>query len=812
MPKGIELYGCREGNLQGIDVTIPYGKLTVVTGISGSGKSCLVFRTVFAEARRRIVESLDFRESYFLSSMGAPRLDFALGLPPAIAIKQTQHVRNPRSTVGSISHVNAFIYVLFATCGDIPCGTCAEVGLIQINPPHALRCPRCRSPVTRLPPAAFSNSSPFGMCSECGGTGVVETVDETKIYPDQELSIAQGGLRYGGPVRGTMKFTFFEKFLAQFGFSIDTPIRDLSQEAKAALLYGVQRSRKFRVEFPGIVPMLMKALKETRSEQVRLGLQQFVVESTCPICSGYGINPTAAAVTLGGVTIHEILSMEIVTLTRKLKSLRFEDIRSEIAPIALRKAIEITNIMIDLGIGYLSLSRKTASLSGGEMHRARMAAQLASQLSGVVYVLDEPTSGVHAEEVGALVSVMRKLRDLGSGNTILVVEHDADVIWSADHVIELGPGASRNGGRVVCVGSPSDLVGVQGSLTGWLLSSPAQAVKRRRLPVSEESIGIRHARSNNLKDVSVDIPLHSLVAVTGLSGSGKSSLVFDLVAGYASAERSRTRSRVRCEVVGRDRVDDIVLSDQAPITRSSRSVVATIIDVLSRIRVLFSKTDDARKLHLDERHFSFNTPFGCCQSCGGRGTIEPDNVLLEGVRFTCPACGGSRFVDTVLSCRLRGRSISDVLDMDVTEALDFFGESPPIRQKLEVVDAVGLGYLRLGQESVDLSGGEAQRLKLAVDLMSGRCKRALYIFDEPTAGLHARDIQILVGVFDRLLEAGNSIVVVEHNLHLVWASDFVIEMGPGAGEDGGRVVATGTPGEIAYTDTATGRALRRFLG
>ena len=810
MAKHIELYGCREGNLKGIDVKIPYNQLTVVTGVSGSGKSSLAFKTIFVEGRRRIIESLDPRESFFISNTCAPKIDLALGLSPAIAIQQIQHIRNPKSTLGSISHINPFIYLLYATCGDIPCEECTESADVFRNPPFANKCGRCGHRVVGMQPGAFSTLSPVGMCQECGGTGVVQAVDETLLYPNQNLSISQGGLVYGGPKKGTMKYKFFQNLLGQYSFDIDTPIRHLSNEAKVALLYGVARSRKYKTAFPGLVPTIMKTLKETRSEQVRSELQPFVVESTCTECDGHGIGRLASSVTLRETRIHDILSMDLVSLVAKLHGLSFNDVRDEIATIALGKAIETAKTMIDLGIGYLSLRRQTASLSGGEMHRARMAAQLASQLSGVIYVLDEPSSGLHSEEVGRLLSVMHRLRDLGSGNTVLIVEHDSEIIRHADFVIELGPGPSKRGGNLVCAGSPEQILSMPESITAKLLSSCSGAVSRSRRPIPLDHIGIRHACSNNLKDVCIDIPLHCIVAVTGISGSGKSSLVFDSLCTHGGS-RLKTRERVRCQLVNRECVDKIILSNQAPISRSSRSVVATYLGIFSPIREMFAKTGQARKLKLSQGFFSFNKTQGCCQTCGGHGSIEPDYPMFGGAEFTCPECNGKRFSDKVLSVCHEGKSIGDVLDMDVSEARSFFDEFPVISRKLQTLEKVGLGYLTLGQSSVDLSGGEAQRLKLAVDLTSGRRKNALYVFDEPTAGLHANDVHILTRVFDRLLASGNSIIVVEHNLHLIWASDYIVEMGPGAGAEGGQVVICGAPPEIARTDTATGRALNRFL-
>lgn len=813
MTKHIELYGCREGNLKGIDVKIPYGQITVIAGVSGSGKSSLAFKTIFAEGRRRIVESLDFRESYYFSDVSAPKIDIALGLPPAIAISQTKHIRNPKSTLGSISHVNHFLYSLFASCGDIRCESCVIAGNMHTNPPHLHTCRHCGQPNMGMQPAAFSNMSPVGMCQECGGTGLLRDVDESLIYPDQKLSVGEGGLLYGGPTKGTMKYQFFENLLGQFGFSNSTPIESLSKDAKVALLFGVKKTRKCRVEFPGIVPMILKTYRESSSPVVRADLQRFMVEKTCPNCNGHGISPRAAAVTIDGMNIQDMMSMSVDSLVSdKLKHLKFNDIRDSIAVVPLRKMIETLETMRDLGIGYLTLSRSTASLSGGEMHRARMAAQLAAQITGVVYVLDEPSSGLHSEEVGSIIAVMKKLRDCGSGNTVVAVEHDMEIIGNADHIIELGPGPAKHGGRVICAGTPRDLSKNTRSLIGKLLKCPHQASKHTVIVGGQTKyLNISKANANNLKNVNIDIPLHCIVAVTGISGSGKSSLVFDSLCMHGTSGTSRTRHATPCHLRGRRQIGDIILSDQSPIGKSARSVVATYINVFAQVRRLFAKTAQAKAQHLDEGHFSFNTQRGCCQTCKGYGTIEFDNTIFSGAQFTCPECGGKRFNEMVLSVKYKNRSIADILAMDISDARTLFDGTPGIARVLDAMQRVGLGYLMLGQDTMDLSGGEAQRLKLASDLARGKSSNALYVFDEPSSGLHANDIDVLIGVFAHLVNSGNSVVVVEHDLQVIAASDFVIEMGPGAGECGGEIVATGTPGEVAKTNTSTGRALRSFF-
>ncbi|ASV76830.1 Excinuclease ABC subunit A [Thermogutta terrifontis] len=805
----IELYGCREGNLKGIDVKIPYNKVTVITGVSGSGKSSLAFDTIFAEGRRRIIESLDQRELYFVSPIFAPKVDIVLGLPPTIAVRQSQHFHNPRSTVGTTTRVSSFLHVLFATCGEIPCRNCSTQERPVYNPAFRTYCRSCGKEIRKFQPGAFSNHSPTGACPECGGEGVTKSVDIEKVYPDPNLSIAEGGLKFGGPKKGTMKWNFFVRFLEQFGCDISTPYSQWPREAKVALFYGAKRTKKRPLEFPGIINEIEKTLKQTESLRVRRELECFLSKTTCPTCGGAGIDPEAASVVLGGKTVREWQCSDMISIAKALQELRFGDVRDQFAELPRMKILELIRILDELGVSYLALDRKTASLSAGEMHRVYLASHLASNISGVLYVLDEPTVGVHPKEVPSFLRVIRGLVESGSGNTVLIVEHDPQVIEQADYIIELGPGPSKFGGTKVCEGTPSHIrLCYQSSATAEAITADISYLKRQRREVGEEKLEIRSARANNLRNVDVDIPLHVLVCIAGVSGSGKSSLVIDSLCWYARTATSRTRQSEPCTLVGRDRITDIVLVDQAPIGHNSRSVVATYTKVFDRLRHIFARSPEAHKLGLDERSFTFNGPHGACSTCHGFGRICPPNGMIADLNVVCPECGGKRFNGTVLSVKYRGYSIADVLDMDISEARHLFSDVPAIAAKLEDLEAIGLGYICLGQSTDTLSGGESQRLKLAAELSKKKKGGVLYVFDEPTAGLHLRDIRNLLTVFDRLLDMGHSVVIIEHDPFVIWASDYVIEMGPGAGPQGGSVIAEGTPVEIAKKDTPTGQALR----
>lgn len=807
----IQAIGCREGNLQNVSVSIPYGKITAITGVSGSGKSSFAFETLYAEGRRQLLDALDAGgNNYFLSQSCSPQVDMILGLPPTIAIKQNRHIRSATSTMGSISHISAYLYTIYATAGEIRCKKCQEKKHEQFNHPYLKKCPICHANIPVYPPSFFSNQSPYGACQSCGGSGEDFTVDETLLYPDQSLSISNGGLKFGAPVTGTTKHKFFENFLNQFGASMRMPIANFTNEAKVALLYGAKKSKKIKLEFPGLVPDILRLYKETTSETVREQLSHFLTHDICQDCGGMGISPEAQDVYIKGKNICDLQKMSIIELYEFFNNLSFGDFRDELISLPRTKILELSSILIKLGVGYLTLSRKTASLSGGEMHRITMATFLASQLTGVLYILDEPSTGLHWFEIPNLISIIKQLQCIGNGNTLAIVEHNKRIIANSEYIVEFGPGASRNGGQVIFQGNIGMLP--ENTVTKQLLESKIKLHRSiTSSPSSTDFLGIRDACSNNLQHVDVDIPLHCLVSVTGVSGSGKSSLVFDTFFLETKTKTSRTRARVQAKLLGRDSINQIIACEQAPIAQNNRSIVATYIDIFSAIRDKFANTSQAHFKGLSSGFFSFNTKGGACPCCNGYGYITPNTLSGEESHVLCPTCQGHRYKEEILDIMYQRKNISEVLDLDATEAISFFSNDTSLVSKLQILVDVGLGYLRLGQRTIDLSGGERQRLKLALNLMAGKQQNSLYIFDEPSAGLHSIDLQRILSFFDKLLMEGNSVIIVEHNAELIALSDYVIDLGPGAGDKGGRIIARGTPSDIAKTDTFTGKVLREVL-
>ena len=805
----IQAIGCREGNLKNVSVSLPYGSITAVTGVSGSGKSSFAFETLYAEGRRQLLETLDSGGSYFLSKSCSPQVDLILGLPPTIAIKQNRHIRNSISTMGSISHINAFLFSLFATSGEIKCKKCEQRGIEHYNPAFSKKCSVCKATVPLYPPSFFSNQSPYGACQTCGGSGEDFTVDETQLYPDQSLSIDGGGLKYGAPTKGTTKHQFFDNFLKQFGASLRMPIGNFSNEAKVALLYGAKKNKKIKLEFPGLVPDILRLYKESSSETVREQLSHLLTHTACSDCNGMGISLEAQSVLIKGHNVCNLQNMPIVDLYNFIKELSFNDYRDDLIKLSKNKILEICQILIQLGVGYLTLNRKTASLSGGEMHRITMATYLASQLTGVLYILDEPSTGLHAMELPNLISIIKKLRSVGNGNTLAIVEHNKQLIKEADYIVEFGPGPSHRGGEVVFQGKKEELSQAPNTVTSKLLSGNICLTRNKKYKVNNQDyLGIRDACANNLKHVDVNLPLHCLVAITGVSGSGKSSLMFDTFYMEAKTKASKTRARAKAQFFNRDKINQIIPCEQAPIAQNTRSVVATYIDIFSLIREKFVQTNKAQNKKMTTGLFSFNNKDGACPTCNGYGYISPSTITGEDNQILCPICLGKRYKEEILSITYNNKNISEILDMDISDALDFFADDIQLSDKLKIMKDVGLDYLRLGQQTIELSGGERQRLKLALNLMSGRQNNSLYIFDEPSAGLHSQDLQRIINFFDKLLSEGHSIVMVEHNIELISLADYVIDMGPGAGENGGEIVSQGSPSDImACHESLTGQAL-----
>jgi excinuclease ABC subunit A len=904
----IRVIGARLHNLRGISVDIPRGALTVVTGVSGSGKSSLAFDTLYAEGQRRYVESMSTYARQFLERMQRPDVDGVEGIPPAIAIEQHNSTKNARSTVSTATEIADYLRLLFASVAEPRCPNCgakvvrttpqtaadalmtahagerahivarvepdqkavlrrdgwvrlfdgegicplddwtrhgklpvvvdrlalsdrarlaeaiasawrlgggiAEICLEGRGKPlkfsEGMRCDDCGRELRPPQPRLFSYNSPLGACEACQGFGRTTGMDLEKIIPDERLTLKDGAI---APWR-TEKFREWQEWLEEFAkkrrfqLPLDVPWCELGNTHRKLVIDGFG-------EYTGIRGWYRYLEKKRYKMHYRILMARYRGYTQCESCGGARLRAEARSWLVAGKNISELEAMPVADLRVWLAKLELgKQARSTAEPLRVELDRRLAYLE-QVGLGYLTLLRQTRSLSGGEAQRIRLAQALGALLTDTLYVLDEPSVGLHPRDTDRLLGVLRTLVD--RGNTVVVVEHDADVIEAADHVIDLGPGAGRNGGALVFAGPPRALARDRSSQTG-------HALRRRRLPLPArrgESTGvitIRGARAHNLQDVTVDIPLGIFTCLSGVSGSGKSTLLIDVL--WANWLRQQQGvavpgdlERGECTgLFGLDQIDELVLVDQSPLARSSRSNPATYLGAWGEIRKLLAKTDDARRLGLEPGAFSFNTSGGRCEVCQGQGTITMEMHFLADVTVICDACDGHRFTERALAAHFRGKNVADLLELTVEDALALFFDEPRVADKLRPFADVGLGYLRLGQSTSTLSGGEAQRLKLAAHLAEPGRGRRLFLFDEPTTGLHAADVEVLLGVLARLRQAGHSVVCIEHNLDFLCRADYLIDLGPEGGEAGGRVVATGTPEEVARTSTHTGRHLARILG
>ena len=937
--------GAREHNLKNITVQIPRNSLTVITGLSGSGKSSLAFDTIYAEGQRRYVESLSAYARQFLGLMEKPDVDAIEGLSPAISIEQKAAGHNPRSTVGTITEVYDYLRLLWARVGTPHCptdgspiarqsasqitdlvqewpeGTKIEVvaplvrgrkgefrdvfeaakqqGFVRVRVDGetydlsqvpklnrrqnhdiavvvdrlvvrradrsrladsietALRaadgtaevvqqrpggarstlfseryaCPTCGLSLPELEPRQFSFNSPFGACPECSGLGTRREVNAELVLGDASLSLLEGVILPWGEPSGYLRKVILPSLGRAFKFDLNTPWKNLPANVRKVLLYGAPgRTLTFQYDserwhgeyesgWTGVLKHVERRYRETASDSVREQLAEYMVEQPCPTCGGKRLRPESLAVLVHGTSIGDVVDLpvsEAVAFFQRipLRGNGRPGLDPEIARPILKEVNDRLRFLRDVGLEYLTLGRSADSLSGGEAQRIRLATQIGSRLVGVLYILDEPSIGLHQRDNARLLATLRELRDLG--NTVLVVEHDEETIRSADHIVDLGPRAGRHGGEVVVTGPLGEILGHPDSLTARYLRGELRVPvpPRRRIADAERRLGVIGARQHNLRNLTVELPLGLFIAVTGVSGSGKSTLVTDIL--YRALARHFSRAKVmpgaHDRIEGLEHIDKVIDIDQSPIGRTPRSNPATYTGLFTPIRELFTYLPESKIRGYGPGRFSFNVKGGRCEACQGDGLVKVEMHFLPDVYVPCEVCKGRRYNRETLEVRYKGRSIADVLDLSVGEALDFFANQPRIRTKLELLNDVGLGYIHLGQSATTLSGGEAQRVKLATELAKRDTGRTLYILDEPTTGLHFEDVRLLLEVLHRLVDKGNTVVVIEHNLDVVKTADWVIDLGPEGGAAGGAVVAEGTPEQVARAQGSfTGQFLRKVL-
>ncbi|UUU38776.1 excinuclease ABC subunit UvrA [Streptomyces sp. NBC_00162] len=782
----VRVRGAREHNLRGVDVDIPRDALTVFTGVSGSGKSSLAFGTIYAEAQRRYFESVAPYARRLIHQIGAPKVDSITGLPPAVSLEQRRSSPGSRSSVGTVTLLSNSLRMLYSRAGSYPPG--AE----------------------RLDSDAFSPNTAAGACPSCHGLGRIHRTTEELLVPEPELSIRQGAI---AAWPGAWQGKNLRDILEVLGHDVDRPWRELpakdrewilfTEEQPVVTVHPVRDANRIQRPYQGTYMSahryVMRTFSDTKSATLRARAEGFLTDSPCPVCEGRRLRPEALAVTFAGYGIAELAAMALTGLDGVLAAAPVEgeaarvlaqDLRSRIGPI------------VELGLGYLSLDRAAPTLSAGELQRLRLATQLRSGLFGVVYVLDEPSAGLHPADTEALLGVLDRLKE--AGNTVFVVEHDMAVVRHADWLVDVGPLAGEHGGQVLYSGPPRELAGVAESATArHLFAAPVPAGARRPVREATGQVRLSGADRHNLRDVHVPFPLGVFTAVTGVSGSGKSTLVGQVLAREVAGRLAEPDFPVR----------RLVEVDQKPIGRTPRSNLATYTGLFDVVRKLFTAAPEARARGWKAGRFSFNVPGGRCETCQGEGFVSVELLFLPSTYAPCPECGGARYNAETLEVRYAGLDIAEVLGLTVESAAAFFAEVPAAARSLRALEDIGLGYLRLGQPATELSGGEAQRIKLATELQRLRRDHTLYLLDEPTTGLHPADVRVLLRQLHGLVDAGHSVVVVEHDMETVAGADWVIDLGPGGGTEGGRIVASGTPAQVAASGTGrTAPYLARAIG
>ena len=940
MPSKIFVKGARENNLKNIDVEIPRDALTVITGLSGSGKSSLAFDTIYAEGQRRYVESLSSYARMFLGQKEKPDVDYIEGLSPAISIDQKTTSQNPRSTVGTVTEVYDYLRLLWARVGTPHCPNCGkeirqqsidqiidqlmalgEGTRVQIMAPvirgkkgehvkifedarrsgyvrvradgdmydlseeisleknkkhnievvvdrlilrpdvvHRLTdscetaaalsgglilanilpddrdilfsqnyaCEDCGISIEELTPRMFSFNNPFGACPTCTGLGTQLKVDPELVIPNKSVSLLDGAICASGwnNVRGDgISRMYFEALSKKYHFSLRDSVEKLSKEVMDVILYGT-KGEKLELQydqprgkgvlyqaFEGIIPNLERRYKETQSDGVREELESCMSECPCPTCGGKRLRRESLAVTVGGLSISDYCEKSVVDALDFVDQLTLTEQQMRIGERILKEIKNRLGFLRSVGLEYLTLSRASATLSGGEAQRIRLATQIGSSLMGVLYILDEPSIGLHQRDNDKLLAPLKRLRDLG--NPLIGVEHAEGPVRAADYLIDIGPGAGAHGGQVVACGTPQEVMANPNSLTGQYLSGKKKIeVPKERRKGNGNFLTVRGAQENNLKNLDVSIPLGTFTCVTGVSGSGKSSLVNEIIYKKLGADLNRMKVHPgRCKAIeGEEFLDKVICIDQSPIGRTPRSNPATYTNLFNDIRDLFASTPDAKARGYAAGRFSFNVRGGRCEACSGDGQLKIEMHFLPDVYVPCEVCKGARYNRETLEVRYKGKNISEVLDMTIDEAVDFFANVPRIARKLKIIQDVGLGYIKLGQPATTLSGGDPQRVKLAKELSRRTPGKTLYILDEPTTGLHTADIHKLLDILQRLVSGGDTVVVIEHNLDVIKTADYIIDLGPEGGDKGGTVVATGRPEDIVKVpESYTGKFLRPLL-
>ncbi len=933
----IKIKGACEHNLKGIDVDIPRDSFTVLTGLSGSGKSSLAFDTIYAEGQRRYMESLSSYARQFLGQMEKPNVESIEGLSPAISIDQKSTNRNPRSTVGTVTEIYDYLRLLYARIGIPHCPKCGReiyrqtvdqmvdrimrlpertkfqllapvvrgrkgehqkvfesarksgyvrvnvdgnmyelseeikldknikhnieivvdrlvvksgiearltdsienvlkltdgllvvdvIGGEQINFSMNFSCPDCGISIEEVEPRSFSFNNPFGACPVCFGLGYKMEFDIDLIIPNPKLSIMEGAIQAPGwqscNDRKSFTYAILEALAKEYKFSLNKPFSSYSDKIKDVIIHGTdgkevkvhyvgQRGEGvYDVAFEGLIKNLERKYRETGSDASKQQYEEYMQFTPCKACHGQRLKESSLAVTVGELNITEVTHKSVLELIDYFDGLKLTETQQMIGAQIIKEIKARISFLKNVGLEYLTLARATSSLSGGEAQRIRLATQIGSGLVGVAYILDEPSIGLHQKDNDKLLAALKRLRDLG--NTLIVVEHDEDTMFAADYIVDIGPGAGEHGGEVIAVGTVQDIMKCKNSLTGDYLSG------RKRIPIPATRreptgwIGIRGARQNNLKNIDVDIPLGVVTMVTGVSGSGKSSLINEILYKHLA----RDLNRAKCipgdhdDIIGIEQLDKVIDIDQSPIGKTPRSNPATYTGAFDLIRDLFASTPDAKAKGYTKGRFSFNVKGGRCEACSGDGIIKIEMHFLPDVYVPCEVCKGKRYNRETLDVRYKGKNIYDVLNMTVEEALKFFENVPSIRRKIETLNDVGLSYLRLGQPSTQLSGGEAQRIKLATELSKRSTGKTIYIMDEPTTGLHFADVHKLVEILHKLADAGNTVVVIEHNLDMIKTADYIIDIGPDGGNRGGNVIACGKPEDIVKVpESYTGEYIKK---